>query len=135
MPSEFDAPAPIPASGGGTPGVTVAPVTTSAGEPRRPRRRHRGMTTTSTANRGHLAAGITTALLHLGIGVFPLSASGLLAPLWAIVVIYLGWAAMGVVAHRTWRSRGWLALLVPPATLALWAAFITFGDVALGWTA
>ena len=93
------------------------------------------MTTLRTAGGRPALPGIATALLHLGIAVFPLSASGLLAPLWAIAAIYAGWAAMGVAAYRTWRRRPWLALLIPPATLAIWVAFITFGDVVLGWTA
>jgi hypothetical protein len=85
--------------------------------------------------RSAVAAGVLAGLLHLGIGVFPLSASGLLAPLWAIVVIYLGWLVAAGLLWRIWQRHPLISLLVPPTTLALWAGWITVGDVLLGWTA
>jgi hypothetical protein len=75
------------------------------------------------------------AVLHVGIAVFPLSASGLLAPLWAILVVYSVWLAAAVSGYRSWRRRPWTALLAPAGTLAFWVALLGLGDWALGWTA
>lgn len=80
-------------------------------------------------------AGVVAALLHLAIGIFPLSASGLLAPLWALVVIGLGWLVAAGLLWRIWQHHPYVSVLVPPTTLALWAGFLTVGDVLLGWTA
>ena len=81
------------------------------------------------------AAGVVAALLHVGVGVFPLSASGLMAPLWAIVVIWLGWLVAAGLLWRIWQHRPYISLLVPPTTVALWAGFLIVGDVLMGWTA
>jgi hypothetical protein len=83
-------------------------------------------------------AAIGGVLLHLGFGVFPFAATGLLAPLWAIVVLYLWWLALGVVLVRLLRGtdrRPFVAPLVPLVALAGWFGFLTFGDLVLGWTA
>jgi hypothetical protein len=61
-------------------------------------------------------------------------ASGLLAPAWAIVLLYGLWAAAAVVLVRTARRNPFAALLVPAANAAvLWLA-ITAGGTWLGWT-
>lgn len=75
------------------------------------------------------------AVLHLLVAVFPLSASGLVAPLWAIVVLYLAWAAIGIVFWRASRTRPAWMLLAAPALLVAWVAVLTLGDRVLGWTA
>lgn len=95
-------------------------------------------TTTPTAtspSRTPLLLGGPAALLHVVIAVFPLSASGLLAPLWAIVVIYAVWSAAAIAGFRGWRRRPWTALLAPVGTLVVWVALMTMGDLVLGWTA
>ncbi len=86
-------------------------------------------------DRARVTIGVLGALLHVGIGIFPLSASGLLAPLWSLIVIGLGWLAAAAIMWRIWQARPALALLVPPTTVALWAAFISVGSELLGWTA
>ncbi len=73
-------------------------------------------------------------LLQVAIGVFPLSASGLLAPPWALALIAVGWALGLVVAWRLGRVRPRVAPLVPVVTLAAWYGFITLGESLLGWT-
>jgi hypothetical protein len=84
---------------------------------------------------GARIAGVIALVLHLGIAVFPFSASGLLAPLWAIAVVYAGWVVAAALGVRIWRRHPAISLLVPPTTVALWAGFMTVGDALLGWTA
>lgn len=73
--------------------------------------------------------------LHLAIGIFPIAASGLMAPPVGYVSIWVGWAVLLVVAWHLGRSRPRLVPLVPLATLALWVLVMTLGDILLGWTA
>jgi len=72
-------------------------------------------------------------VLQVAIGVFPLSASGLLAPPWALVAIAAGWALGLVIAWRLGRTRPRVVPLVPVVTLAAWFGFITLGERLLGW--
>lgn len=74
--------------------------------------------------------------LHLLAGVFPFAVSGLIAPLWGIVVLYALWLALLAVAVwlvRTGRLR--LVLVVPFAAVVAWFAVMSFGGAVLGWTA
>ena len=73
-------------------------------------------------------------LLHLGIGVFYLAA-GLVAPLWAVVLLQVGWLVLLVVLVRVGSRRPPYALLVPVAAAALIFSVLTAGDLLLGWTA
>ncbi len=61
-------------------------------------------------------------------------ASGLLAPPYAVVLLLTTWLALTVVAARTLRRRGALALAMPLLTIAVWAVVMTAGDLLLGWT-
>jgi hypothetical protein len=74
-------------------------------------------------------------VLYIGTGVFPYLASGLVAPLWGIVVLYVGWLAglWLTVSLVRWRS-GW-ALALPAAALAFWWLVIALGESFFGWTA
>lgn len=89
-------------------------------------------TTLSTTDRTVVAIGATA---HVGIGVFPLSASGLLAPGWYLVVTALLWLAGAVAIWRLSRTAPRHVWTVPVAVTALWMAGITIGEQALGWTA
>lgn len=61
-------------------------------------------------------------------------ASGLVAPLWAIVLLYLVWAGAAFLLVRVARRRPLMAPLVPAANaLVLWAV-ISIGQAWLGWT-
>lgn len=71
----------------------------------------------------------------LAIGPFYLAA-GLMAPLWAVVVlvaIWLGLFALAIVLIV--RRRPLLILPVPVAALGLWWLVLTLGERFLGWTA
>lgn len=71
----------------------------------------------------------------VALAVFPYSASGLLAPPWAVVVLYLGLAALIVASWRFRHDRPVVAYLAPLIAVAWWWGFLTFGDLVLGWTA
>lgn len=73
--------------------------------------------------------------LHVVIGIFPLSATGLLAPPWALVTVAIVWVLALVGAWRLGRARPRLTPLVPVATLAAWFGLMTIGDLWLGWVA
>ena len=75
-------------------------------------------------------------VLHLAIGLVPFAVTGLIAPLWAVAVLWVFWLAMLAVA--IWpvrRQRPVLVPLVPVASLVGWFAFTSFGGAVLGWTA
>jgi hypothetical protein len=62
-------------------------------------------------------------------------ASGLVAPLWGVIVITLGWALLLFLAIRLWnRAPRWI-ILIPVATIIWWLGAVSFGENVLGWTA
>lgn len=61
--------------------------------------------------------------------------SGLVAPLWAIVVLLVLWVVMVAVGLRERHRRPWLLLLMPVVAVALWFGVISAGEAWLGWTA
>lgn len=62
-------------------------------------------------------------------------ASGLLAPLWAVVGLLVVWAITLVWAVRSRKRMPWLVLALPFALMILWFLVITAGENLLGWTA
>lgn len=70
--------------------------------------------------------------------LFPLywfAASGLLAPLWAVIGLLLLWAAtvaFGLMVIR--RRRGWWVLALAPALMIIWFLVMSAGEAFLGWT-
>ena len=89
-------------------------------------------TTLSTTDRVVVAL---AAALHLGIAVFPLSASGLVAPGWYLALTALLWTGGAAAVWRLARSSPRRAWLAPVLVLLLWVAGITVGEQLLGWTA
>jgi hypothetical protein len=81
-----------------------------------------------------VVAAVVAALLHLVVGWFYL-ASGLVAPLWAVVLLLVLWSAMTVAGWHLARRRSYRVLLVPLAGAAVWLALLWFGGEVLGWTA
>lgn len=77
-------------------------------------------------------AAVTTAGMLVALWLY--SASGLLAPLWAVVLLLVVWLALAVLAVRVHRRRGAWSLLVPVAAVALWVAVLGLGEAVLGWT-
>lgn len=73
-------------------------------------------------------------LAHLGAGIL-YAAAGLVAPLWAVLLLWAAWLVLLVVLVRLWRRRPPLALAVPVGALGLILGVVTLGEQALGWTA
>ena len=61
--------------------------------------------------------------------------SGLAAPLWAIVLLLLFWAALAVCAWRWFTRRPWVVLALPVVAAAVWFLTLTLGEQLLGWEA
>ncbi len=61
--------------------------------------------------------------------------SGLLAPPWAVGILWVVWLIMLVAIARAWRTRPWRVLAAPVVAYAIWAAVMLAGDFFLGWTA
>lgn len=80
-----------------------------------------------------LAAALA-ALGHLGVGVFYL-ASGLVAPLWAVLLLWLVWLGLAVALIALWRIGSLVALAVPVVAVVVWHAVILAGQALLGWSA
>ena len=75
-------------------------------------------------------------VLHLVIGAVPFAVSGLVAPLWGVVVLWAFWLLMlGLAVWPVRRQRPLLVPLVPAVSLAVWFAVMGFGGAVLGWTA
>lgn len=71
---------------------------------------------------------------HLGAGIF-YAAAGLVAPLWAVLLLWALWLVLLWQLVRIWRRRPLLSLAVPVVAVALFFAVITLGEQMLGWTA
>ncbi|MFC7489077.1 MULTISPECIES: hypothetical protein [unclassified Knoellia] len=68
------------------------------------------------------------------IGALPIYvSSGLVAPLWAIVLLLLFWALLAVLSLRWFTRRPWLVLLLPVVAAAVWLLTLTLGEQLLGW--
>ncbi|SDS39498.1 hypothetical protein [Microlunatus soli] len=61
-------------------------------------------------------------------------ASGLLAPLWAIIGLLTLWAACLVWGIRFRKRWPWAVLALPFGLMIIWFAVITAGERLLGWT-
>jgi hypothetical protein len=78
--------------------------------------------------------GVAGLLLHLAVGVFPFSASGLLVPMSGLAVLLLGWlCGLGAAVLLVRRSPRWVPV-VPLAALGFWWAVVSIGEAVLGWT-
>ncbi|MFW2340984.1 MAG: hypothetical protein ACN4GK_13105 [Acidimicrobiia bacterium] len=72
--------------------------------------------------------------IHLVMGFF-VAFSGLLAPPWAVVILVTAWLGLTVWWIRSWRHGPHITMGLPLLMLIFWFAFLTFGDLVLGWTA
>jgi hypothetical protein len=73
-------------------------------------------------------------VLQLLVGVFPYSASGLLAPPLGLAVLWTVWLVLLAVAIVVARRGSAWALVVPAVSIAFWFAALTVGERLLGWT-
>lgn len=93
------------------------------------------MTTPTTSWPAGRILALVGLILYLVTGVFPFAASGLVAPLWGIVVLYVGWLIGLWVTIRLFRSRSLWTLAMPVVALAFWWVVLTIGESAFDWTA
>jgi hypothetical protein len=79
---------------------------------------------------------VVVAVLLQAVVLVPFTiASGLLAPLWAVIGFYLLWAVGALVLFRLARRRPKVTPLVPIVNALVLAGLISLGEFALGWTA
>lgn len=76
---------------------------------------------------------VVAVILQLVTGYFYML-SGLVAPMWAVFILWTIWIALSVQLFKM-RKEGPKQLLVPLAAAAIWFLVLWLGDVALGWTA
>ncbi|MFF0990923.1 hypothetical protein [Kocuria nitroreducens] len=82
----------------------------------------------------YAAAAVIAALAQLMTGYFYM-ASGLMAPLWAVLLLGLWWLSLTYAGVQLVKRRSYLVLLVPVVAAVTWLAVMVFGDQVLGWTA
>jgi hypothetical protein len=66
---------------------------------------------------------------------FPYATSGLVAPVWAVVLLMLVWLALFVVTCRWFMPHPKRTLVMPVVAFAFWFGAITAGAFLLDWTA
>jgi hypothetical protein len=62
------------------------------------------------------------------------AASGLMMPMWAVLVMWLVWLA-GLAVQIVHRRRPLVVVAVPIVVAAIWLLTGTLGETYLGWTA
>jgi len=82
---------------------------------------------------GYVVAGLGMLLL---LAVLPLYlASGLMVPMWAVVVLLMVWVVLFVLGIRWFARHPYRVLVLPFAAAAIWFAAIYAGEIFLDWTA
>jgi hypothetical protein len=83
---------------------------------------------------GHILA-IVGLIAHGIVGLIYFVAAGLMAPLYGIIILDIGWSLLLLLAIRLWNRRPRLIILIPVAAFAYWLAIMSLGGALLGWTA
>lgn len=81
-----------------------------------------------------LVTGWLGVTVHGLLGV-PYLLSGLLAPFWAVVILWTVWTALLAVAIRKRRRRPMLVALIPIISFLAWVAALWAGSALLDWAA
>jgi hypothetical protein len=71
----------------------------------------------------------------MAVGFFLYAASGLVAPVWAVIVLLAFWAALLLVAIRWWTPHPTRVLVLPVVAAVVWFAAVSAGGYFLDWTA
>lgn len=79
------------------------------------------------------AALVVAVPLHLAAGFFYMT-SGLVAPLWAVLLLLLIWIGLAVAALRN-KHRPLFVLLTPVVAAVVWFVVVQGGSVLFGWRA
>jgi hypothetical protein len=72
---------------------------------------------------------------YVTIGIVPYAGSGLVAPPWAVVLLWAIWLGGWVLLVRALRHSPKWAWAVSLASLAVWILVVAFGGAVLGWSA
>ena len=81
----------------------------------------------------YVVAGLGVLLM---IGTLPFFlASGLMAPMWAVIALLLVWLVLITLAVRWFRTRPYVVLGLPFLAAAVWFAAMYAGEAFLGWSA
>ena len=62
------------------------------------------------------------------------AASGLIAPIWAVAVLWLLWLGLLITLIRAWRPKPWRVLAVSLVAYLIWAGVMLVGEFGLGWS-
>ncbi|MET1006238.1 MAG: hypothetical protein ABWX96_11850 [Propionibacteriaceae bacterium] len=62
-------------------------------------------------------------------------ASGLVAPLWAVIVLCAIWVALFVTGILWFKRRPLWTLPLPVVAVLIWLGGVSAGEALLGWTA
>ena len=73
--------------------------------------------------------------LHVLVGIFPFSATGLMAPAYGLVIVVAIWLVGGALVLRLGKTRPGVAVAIPFIELAAWFVLMWVGDAWLDWTA
>ena len=91
------------------------------------------MPTDTVRTRGPIVVAVLAAVAHLAVGTF-YAASGVLAPMYSIVVLWAWWLTLAWVLLTLARRGSWWTPAVPVVALATWWLVLTLGEQLLGWT-
>lgn len=72
---------------------------------------------------------------HVLVGALLYMPSGLLAPLWAVGLLWFWWTLLLFTALRLRHERRLLVAGIPFIAAGTWFLVMTLGDLLLGWTA
>lgn len=91
---------------------------------------------TQTAERPpHRWVGMISLGLYVVTGVFPYLVSGLVVPVWALVVLMLCWGIGLAFTAMIALRRPLMSLFAVPGALVFWWAYVSGGAALFGWTA
>ena len=83
---------------------------------------------------GPIVVAVLAGAAHLVVGYFYL-VSGLVAPLYAVVLLLIWWGVQAWYLVRLARRGSWWTPLVPVVAAASWWLVLMFGGYVLGWQA
>ena len=83
---------------------------------------------------GPLVVGVLAGIAHLVPGMFIL-VSGLVAPLWAVLLMALVWSVLLMVLVTLVGRRSWWTPVIPVLAAAFCLGTVLLGEALFGWSA
>jgi hypothetical protein len=87
-----------------------------------------------TTSRNNQVLRIIGLILFVGTGFLYL-ASGLVAPLWGIALLWVIWLGLLWLLVRSWKRSAVTVLAIPFIAAAVWFLVISLGEAVFEWTA